>query len=272
MSGTNALWQPDAIPGTRDNPLAPPPTWADAATQTVGAVGDYIAQQRALAQQQGVWGPDGITPAGARDAATQVAMAPVLGTTGPKGADVPAPGFTAYGAAPMRSNPFNVPEPAGGRSLPADNYRKPLSEYAPTLYRQTSPDEAMEYVPGSVVTTDKTAVEPYFADHPSIALGQGRNKDGILMAFDPSGIHGQINTGMPAFEPAWRNGYGEYRGTLNDQATYQQALTAMRIPNGLPMSRLERRQMQNAVGQMKAAGWDSQQGPGYTDYLRPSKD
>jgi hypothetical protein len=119
MSGTNALWQPDAIPGTRDNPLAPPPTWADAATQTAGAVGDYIAQQRALAQQQGVWGPDGITPAGARAAATQVAMAPVLGTTGPKGADVPAPGFTAYHGSPHDFDAFDASKIGTGEGAQA---------------------------------------------------------------------------------------------------------------------------------------------------------
>jgi len=47
----NALWQPDAIPGTRDNLLAPQPTWADAATQTGNAAMDWIMGQRALPPQ-----------------------------------------------------------------------------------------------------------------------------------------------------------------------------------------------------------------------------
>jgi len=166
-------------------------------------------------------------------------------------------------------SPFDAPKPAGGRSLPADNTRKPLGNYTDTLYRQASPNEALEYVPRGMVTKDKAADEPYFADHPSIALGQGRNKNGVLMAFDPSAIHGQINTDMPAFAPAWRNGYGEYRGIFNDQATYQNALLAMRIPTDLKMSRLEKIQLQNAARDLQSSGWNRHDGPGYTEYRRP---
>jgi len=172
------------------------------------------------------------------------------------------------GAAPIRS-PFNASEPVGGRSLPTDNYRQPLSNYAPTLYRQANPNEVPDYIPG-MRTTDKTNDAPFFADHPSVALGQGGNANGVMLAFDPSGIHGQINTGKPSFEPSWRSGYGEYRGTNNGQDAYQQALIGLRIPTGLQMSRLDARQMQTATDRLKAAGWISQDGPGYVEYLRPS--
>ena len=86
MSGRNALLPPDAIPGTQlQNQLAPQPTWADAAQNTTGNVLDWIANQRAQSAQQGLWGPDGITPAGARQAGMQTAGALAMATSAPGG-------------------------------------------------------------------------------------------------------------------------------------------------------------------------------------------
>jgi len=167
----------------------------------------------------------------------------------------------------LRGGPFDAVAPVE-RSLPAANYRTPLSDYAPTLYRQAAPSEVLDYIPGMRMA-DKTVDTPFFADHPSIALGQGGNKDGVLLAFDSNGIHGQINASKPSFEPSWRSGYGEYRGTHNDQAAYQNALIGVRIPDNLTMTRLEARHMQNVAGRLKAAGWESRDGPGYTEYRRP---
>lgn len=171
------------------------------------------------------------------------------------------------GAGP--SSPFDVPEPTGGRSLPADNYRKPLSSYAPTLYRQASPSEVPDYIPGMRIN-DKRADEPYFADHPTMALGQGENANGVMLAFDAGGIQGQVNRSKPSFAPAWENGYGEYVGTKNSQGDYQQALTALRIPASLPMSRLEATQLGSVARRLQAAGWGRQEGPGYVDYVKGS--
>jgi hypothetical protein len=85
MMAGNALLSPEPIDATRVNPLTPQPTWADAAQNVAANVGGWIADQRAQSEQQGLWGPGGITPAGARQAGTQVGMAPIMGTAGPKG-------------------------------------------------------------------------------------------------------------------------------------------------------------------------------------------
>jgi len=82
MSG-NALLSPEPIDSTRINPLAPQPTWADAAQNVAANVGGWIADQRAQSEQQGLWGPGGITPAGARQAGMQTAGALAMATTAP---------------------------------------------------------------------------------------------------------------------------------------------------------------------------------------------
>jgi hypothetical protein len=195
------------------------------------------------------------------DAMNQVALGP---TYVPR--DPPQTATVSAGTGP--SSAFDIPEPTGGRSLPTNNYRTSLSTYAPTLYRQASASEVPDYIPGMRLN-DKRFDEPYFADHPTMALGQGENANGVLLAFDAAPIQGQVNTSKPSFAPSWQNGYGEYRGTKNTQQDYQQALSALRIPTDLQMSRLEATQMLNVASRLQNAGWSSQAGPGYTEYQRP---
>jgi len=64
-------------------------TPADAADVTAQQVGDFVDKQRAISAQRGLWGPDGITPAGARDAAQQYGQGLLFGTTAPGARGVP---------------------------------------------------------------------------------------------------------------------------------------------------------------------------------------
>jgi hypothetical protein len=75
------------------------PTLADAWSSNVAQAGDWVAQQRAISEQRGLWGPGGITPAGVQDAAGQVAMNTLLSTT--------APGFRAYHGSPHNLDQFS---------------------------------------------------------------------------------------------------------------------------------------------------------------------
>jgi hypothetical protein len=119
MMAGNALLSPEPIDATRVNPLAPQPTWADAAQNVAANVGGWIADQRAQSEQQGLWGPGGITPAGARQAGMQVGMAPIMGTAGPKG-DAPAvPGFTAYHGSPHDFDAFDASKIGTGEGAQA---------------------------------------------------------------------------------------------------------------------------------------------------------
>lgn len=114
------------------------------------------------------------------------------------------------------------------RKLPQDNYRKPLKEYTPTLYRETSLYQALPYMPNEGTSTDMRPSEPYFSDRPETALGQGNNR-GVVLKFDSGDLHGKINTSKPGWEHSFQRGTGEYIGRLNDQQQYQDALRSITI-------------------------------------------
>lgn len=107
------------------------------------AIADYVARQRAQSAQMGMWGPQGITPQGARAAGMSVANALALATTAPKG-DVP--GFTAYHGSPHDFDQFDASKIGTGEGAQAyghglyladaegvaKSYRDALSETNPT--------------------------------------------------------------------------------------------------------------------------------------------
>lgn len=249
----NPLWSPDAIPGTRDNPLAQPPSWADAATQTGNAVNDWIAGQRAQSAQMGLWGPQGITPAGARQAGMQTAGALAMATT-----------------APGPASPFEM-LPAAGRRLPTDNYLTQLSDHAPVMFREAAAHEAAGILPGRDVPP-AGGVEKYLADHPDLALGQGGNAGGVQLAFDASKLEGQINRSKPAWELGYQNGAGaEYVGK-GTNADYQTALSGVRVPNSLDLTKGPGARVRFGLEGLQSKGWVRQELPnGYTEYLPPPK-
>ena len=102
------------LTGDSDNPLyANAPTWADAWTFNKGAIGDYIAQQRALAVQQGLWDPDTNRPtqAGLLAAAHGYGNALLMGTT--------APGIRAYHGSPYSFDAFDASKIGTGEGAQA---------------------------------------------------------------------------------------------------------------------------------------------------------
>ena len=99
MSGTNYLAMGQPPPPDPNNPLTQgTPTLADAWSYNAQAAQDWVNQQRAISQQQGLWGPQGITPAGARQAGGQMANMLAMATTAPgaKGATLDNPAFAKW--------------------------------------------------------------------------------------------------------------------------------------------------------------------------------
>jgi ADP-Ribosyltransferase in polyvalent proteins len=90
MSGStfNTLFDPSVV-GAPQNTLAPQPTWADAWQFNAEHAQAELERQRAISEQRGLWGPNGPTPTGARDAAQQAAMGVIMGTTAPGARGVP---------------------------------------------------------------------------------------------------------------------------------------------------------------------------------------
>jgi hypothetical protein len=102
------------VPPIEPNALLRTPTQADAWSQNTGAVGDWVAQQRAISAERGLWNDEtGLpTQAGALDAARQASMNLLLSTSAPGGK-----GFTAY-----HGSPHDFPPTP----------RNPLGEFDPT--------------------------------------------------------------------------------------------------------------------------------------------
>ena len=99
MSGTNYLAMGQPPPPDPNNPLTQgTPTLADAWSYNAQAAQDWVNQQRAISAQQGLWGPQGITPAGAQAAGGQMANVLAMATTAPgaKGATLDNPAFAKW--------------------------------------------------------------------------------------------------------------------------------------------------------------------------------
>jgi hypothetical protein len=115
--GTNLLFRPGVPGAPPDNPLiAAAPSLADAWSYNTHAVQDWVTRQRAISEQQGLWGPQGITPAGVVNAAGQTAQGIMMGTTAP--GEV-APGFTAYHGSPHSFDAFDTSKIGTGEGAQA---------------------------------------------------------------------------------------------------------------------------------------------------------
>jgi hypothetical protein len=80
LLGQNGLFDPLRI----QQPDPGQVSLADAWTANTKALGDEIARQRQISADQGLWGPNGITPAGARDAGMQMGHGLALASTAPE--------------------------------------------------------------------------------------------------------------------------------------------------------------------------------------------
>jgi hypothetical protein len=101
------------VPPIEPNALLRPPTQADAWSQNTGAVGDWMAQQRAISAERGLWNDEtGLpTQAGVLDAARQASMNLLLSTS--------APGFKAYHGSPHSFDRFDVSKIGTGEGAQA---------------------------------------------------------------------------------------------------------------------------------------------------------
>lgn len=80
-----------------------------------------------------------------------------------------------------------------------------LGEYTAKLYRETSSDRAVDFLPNSM-TQPQTL---WFSNEPAYALGQGANR-GVLMEFGANGIPGQLSLKKPMAREAYEKGNAEF--------------------------------------------------------------
>src|SRR3569623_734082 len=103
---------------------------------------------------------------------------------------------------------------SGMRALPRDNYLKPLKEYTNSLYREMSPQSALETLPSSNVYAGYGPGGParqFYADTPDLALGQGNNK-GVRVHYNADAFEGQIHQ-KPMSEPLFQSRQAEYEAS-----------------------------------------------------------
>lgn len=99
-----------------------------------------------------------------------------------------------------------------------------LSEYTPLLYRETSADRAVDFLPNSASQRQ----DLWFSNEPAMALGQGANR-GVLMEFDASNIPGQLNLQKPMARQSYESGMAEFLSRDASASEIGQNLKSIRI-------------------------------------------
>lgn len=144
-----------------------------------------------------------------------------------------------------------------------DNYRRPLNDFTDILYRETSPEQALELIPGSNVISQQGDL--YFSNTPDLALGQGSNK-GVLLEFNSSGIEGQVNRNKPTWDMLYKQNQAEFLVRHTDQKTYQSALQSITIKKTSKSSR----RLQDTVRRLEEQNWVKEiLSDGSIKYTRP---
>lgn len=130
---------------------------------------------------------------------------------------------------------LTVEKPTDGKAtLPpmGDNYLRPLSDFAPTLYRDANVDKTLDLLLHA--GKDET---PFFANTPNLAKGQGQNT-GILIELSSDGLQGQVNLSKPGSDLAYQNGEAEFVGKYNKR--YDDNIQKVTISNKAKQSRKAR--------------------------------
>lgn len=159
-------------------------------------------------------------------------------------------------------------EPPGPRTMPRDNYSKPLSQYTPRLYRETNIDRAMEFIPhGTETMTDWGTY--HFAEVPEMARGQGDNR-GILLEFDAGAIKGRINLDKPGLDFAFQNRQGEFVAAGNSQNVYRKALRGFTVFPDAKGGLSYTHRLRHIGNRIVKEGWTRTKNPdGSLTYTRP---
>lgn len=174
----------------------------------------------------------------------------------------------SYAAAPAQSNAVGM----GVRALPTDNYTVPLSKYADKVYRETSPELALEVLPHSGVSAGygpMGAPRQFYADVPELALGQGTNK-GVRVGYDASALEGQINTSKPMWAPMFEAGSAEYIAAPARGQNIRDAVKSINIDKAALASapRAVQTQYGRLVEKLKSVGWDASDSTEYIELVR----
>lgn len=244
VAGAEHIATPRAPSMPADIPTQPQPAAAPAAPATNAQPADpnVLAELDRLLTRNVVDEP----------AQPQTVPPPAAKPVAPPAATKPAapPSYGPNGLAPVESV--------------GKNYRAPLKNYTPTLFRETSPERAMMLMPDSGVRGDEARGELFFSNTRDGALGQGGNA-GVLLEFDSDGIDGNVNRDKPAWEAAWNGGLAEFRTRGLSEAALHRALKSVTVKPGANIPTRFRRTLDT----MLSRGWSEiKNEDGSTTYSR----
>ncbi len=140
-----------------------------------------------------------------------------------------------------------------------------------SLYRELSPTELFEYTGRYRDPKMAAGISDYtyMANTPDLALGQGRNAQGLLIEFDPNQLHYRVNANKPGWEVAAQNGVAEYVGVDNYSRRYGDAMRSITIRKGFKADKATAMMMRQELGKLEKSGWTKEVLPnGDTKYSK----
>lgn len=175
-------------------------------------------------------------------------------------------------------DPLTDPAPTAARALPENNFRRPLTEFTPLLWREMSFDgEAWGRLTLPSEFAGRWRNEGgtdllMFADTPSMATGQNANK-GFLFEYDADPFIGAPDFAKPGSPLAWQGGAGEYRTNNVTQAMLQGALRGFLVKPGAreALSDADRAVLDLITRDLIEQGWTRRQADAGTIYRRPGE-
>lgn len=152
-----------------------------------------------------------------------------------------------------------------------DNYTKPLSAYAKSVWRDMAPEDALGLIPGSSVSASYGPMGRdvrYYADTPDLAIGQHGNT-GVMMEFDPSYLQGQVNTRKPTWQHSWESGMAEYMASPAPDMDIRQGVRGIRVSKDALGRGSDAALLRRNIDRLKAEGWGVEEADDYISLMRP---
>lgn len=174
------------------------------------------------------------------------------------------PGEFGHSGGALFNRPENVDLPDGNlktvflRSLSeGQNYLTDLSDYSDKIFRQTEVGDALQYLPNSGVFGD-TRFETFFSNKKELALGQGKNANGVILGFKTKGLQGKVNTQKPGWDKLFSEGSAEFIAKLNERKQYADNLISIEIPKKSQGRVADNTRLKNSIEGLKKQGWVEQ--------------
>lgn len=133
-----------------------------------------------------------------------------------------------------------------------DNYLKPLNNYSKRLYRETSTDDAENYLPNTRTSTPRQ--EHYASNTENLAHGQSNNK-GVILEFGTEGLQGQVNTSKPLWKHVYDTGEAEFKIRHATSEEIGKNLESITVLKNAKTSKIGKIILKQRLNDLESKGW-----------------